>query len=247
MHFARTGQLIVMALVWAVALLVYDHHESPRPLAAYWADLRGSSTRPTVVSEGDTPRVRLSLPHLCCTGCLGEIRAALAPLAWLAPARLVGDAPVGPPIADPTAASAEPVVEHLPPPAADGSTAHELDLDVLDLPRANFVMLEQAVHDTGLVPDRIEVSGLSHFRLEVEITHLCCATCSKAVDEQLQRFLQKETQGRWFDSMTADHVHKTITIYPRMNAVVDLLEIERALARAGFSARSVRILTGPES
>jgi copper chaperone CopZ len=240
MHFATPRNLIAMALAWALFLIAYDQHANPRPLATYWAEFKGSSTRPTVVSEGDTPRVKLSMPHLCCTGCLNDIRAALKPLTWLAPARLATEPPA---IEDIESTGVDAPSNQ----AVDAPTAHEIEFDILDLTKANFVDLDRALRDTGLVPDRVEVSGMGHFRLEVELPHLCCKVCSKAVDEQLERLLRKETQGRWLDSMTMNHVKKTVLIYARLNSVVDLVELTRALEHAGFSAHSIRILTGPES
>jgi hypothetical protein len=232
MHFASPRQLIAIALVWALFLLAYDQHANPRPFATYWTEFKGSSTRPTVVSEGDTPRVRLSMPHLCCTGCLSDVRAALKPLTWLAPARLATEPPAIPEVGGT---------------ATDATTAHEIEFDILDLTKANFVTLDRALRDTGLVPDRIDVFGMGHFRLEVELPHLCCTVCSRAVDEQLERLLRKETEGRWLDSISLNHVQKTLVIYARLNAVVDLVELTRALEHAGFSAHAIRILTGPES
>jgi hypothetical protein len=228
MHFATPRQLIAMALAWALLLVSYDQHANPKPLSTYWAELKGSSTRPTVVSEGDTPRVRLSMPHLCCSGCLNDIREALKPFTWLAPARL---------------ATQPPPVEK----ASSVGAANDIDFDILDVTKADFVALDRALQDTGLVPDRMEISGMGHFRLEVELPHLCCTVCSTAVDEQLARLLRKETQGRWLDSMTTNHVKKTVVIYARLNSVVDIVELTTALGHAGFAARAIRILTGPES
>jgi hypothetical protein len=230
MHFASSRNLIAIALGWAFFLVAYDQHANPRPLATYWAEFKGSSTRPTVVLGGDTPRVRLSMPHLCCTGCLDEIRAALKPLDWLAPARLTTE----PPAIEAVEATA---VEN---------TAHEVEFDILDLRKADFVALDRALRDTGLVPDRIEVFGMGHFRLEVELPHLCCTVCSRAVDEQLERLLRKETQGRWLDSISMNHVQKIVTIYARLNSVVDVVELTKALEQAGFAAHTIRVTTDPE-
>lgn len=232
MHFATPRQLVALALAWALALVAYDQHANPRPFVTYWAEFKGSSTRPTVVSQGDTPRVRLSMPHLCCSGCLSDVRTALKPFGWLAAPRVVV----------PAAA-----IEDVGARAPGASTANAIDLDILDVTRADFVALARALEDTGLAPDKIEISGIGHFRLEVELPHLCCKVCSRAVDEQLERLLRKETQGRWLDSMTTNHVKKTVLIYARLNAVVDVLELTTALAHAGFSARAIRVLTGPES
>jgi hypothetical protein len=232
MHFATPRQLIAIALAWAVFLVAYDQHANPRSLATSWAEFKGSSTRPTVISEGDTPRVKLSMPHLCCTGCLNDVREALKAFAWLAPARVAAEPPA---------------VENVAATAAEATNANQLDLDIVDLTKADFIALERALRDTGLAADRIEISGMGHFRLEVELPHLCCTTCSRAADEQLERLLRKETQGRWLDSMTMNHVQKTVLIYARLNAVVDVAELTTALAHAGFAAHSIRILTGPES
>ena len=129
----------------------------------------------------------------------------------------------------------------------DTSVAHEIEFDILDVKKADFVALDQALRDTGLVPDRVEISGIGHFRLEVELPHLCCTLCSRAVDEQLERLLRKEVQGRWLDSMTMNHMKKTVVIYARLNAVVDIVELTTALSHAGFSAHAITIQTGPES
>ena len=239
MHFAKPRQMIMMALAWAVFLIAYDQHANPRPASTYWAEFRGSSTRPTVVSEGDTPRVKLSMPHLCCTGCLNDVRAALKAFAWLGPAVVASPPPALESVGAPATA-----------PNADTSakaTANELNLEILDVSKADFIALDRALHDAGLAPERIEISGIGHFRLEVELPHLCCTTCSRAADEQLERLLRKETQGRWLDSMTMNHVKKTVLVYARLNAVVDVVELTTALGHAGFSARAIRLLTGPES
>jgi hypothetical protein len=47
--------------------------------------------------------------------------------------------------------------------------------------------------------------------------------------------------------LTVNHVKKTVVIYARLNAVVDVVELTTALGRAGFSARSIRVVTGSES
>jgi hypothetical protein len=163
---------------------------------------------------------------------LNDLRGALLPLTWLGPARVAKE---------PRA------LETVPASPADAANANELELDIKDLAKADFVTLSRALTDTGLAPDKIEISGMGHFRLEVELPHLCCTVCSRAADEQLERLLRKETQGRWLDSMSMNHVKKTVLIYARLNSVVDVVELTTALAHAGFAAHSIRILSGPES
>jgi len=43
-----------------------------------------------------------------------------------------------------------------------------------------------------------------------------------------------------------NQVDKTLVIYARLNAVVDLVDLTRALDREGLAAHAIRILTGPE-
>lgn len=232
MHFATARQLIVIAIVWAVLLVGYDQHANPRPFAAYWAEFKGSSTRPVVTSKDDTPRLKLSMPHLCCSGCLSDLRTALEPLTWLRA---------------PTVASEPPSIENAEAAPPDIANANELDVEIVDLSRVDFVALAKALEEAGLTADKIKMSGMGHFRLEVELPHLCCTVCSRAADEQLERLLRKEEQRRWLDSLTVNHVKKTVVVYARLNAVVDVVELTTALGRAGFSARAIRVATGPES
>jgi len=232
MHFASARQLVIVALVWAVLLVGYDQHANPRPFAAYWAEFKGSSTRPVVVSQEDTPRLKLSMPHLCCSGCLSDLRTALQPLAWLGAPRVAAEPPS---------------IENAEAESPDIANANELDVEIVDLAKVDFVALARALEDAGLTADKIEIYGMGHFRLEVELPHLCCTVCSRAADEQLERLLRKEEQRRWFDSLTVNHVKKTVVIYARLNAVVDVVELTTALGRAGFSARSIRVVTGSES
>jgi hypothetical protein len=232
-HFATPRQLIAIALAWALVLVAYDEHANPRPLARYWEEFLGGSTRPTVneasgSAAGDKPRLRLSMPHLCCTDCLNEVRSALKGFSWLGPGR-----PANPP-PDPDAAT------------ADAANGDEIDFDIWDLESADFVPLAAALAGAGLVPDKIEVSGIGHYRLDVALPHLCGGASARTAGEPLERLLRKETQGRWLDSTAVNEADKTLVVYARMNAVVDIAELTTALGHAGFSASSIRILTGPE-
>jgi hypothetical protein len=232
MHFAPARLLIAIALVWAVLLVGYDQHANPRPFAAYWAEFKGSSTRPVVTSPKDVPRLKLSMPHLCCSGCLSDLRTALEPLTWLAA---------------PSVAVEPPSIDNVEEVSPDAANANELDVEIVDLSKVDFVALGRALEDAGLTADKIEIYGMGHFRLEVELPHLCCTVCSRAADEQLDRLLRKEEQRRWFDSLTVNHVKKTVVVYARMNSVVDVVELTTALGRAGFFARAIRVASGPES
>jgi hypothetical protein len=232
MHFATVRQLAAMILAWALFLIAYDQHKNPRSLEMIVSEFEGSSIRPRIVSVGDTPRVRLSFSHLCCAKGLEEVRAAVQPLAWLGPARADGDPPAS---GDGPGA------------ASEFQKPYNIDFDILELADADFVALDRALRSTSLVPDRIEVSGMGHFRLELQLPHLCCTVCSRAVDDQLKRALRRDISGQWVDSMSLDPGQKTVTIYARLNSVVDVLELTRALGQSGFAASSIHVRTSPES
>jgi hypothetical protein len=232
MHFASSRQLIAIALVWAALLVGYEQHTIPRSLRAYWVEFIGGSTRPVASAASDRPHLKLSMPHLCCSGCLDDLRAALLPLHWLGTPQVVAT----PPSIEQANASPQ-----------DTAYANQLDLDITDLASLDFLALDRALRDAGLSAEKIEVSGIGHFGLLVELPHLCCTVCSTAADAQLERLLKLVEQGRWLDSMTVNKVKKTVTVYARLNAVVDVVDLTTALARAGFYPRSIRVATGPES
>jgi len=232
MHFASARQLIAIAVAWAFLLLAYDQHKSPRPFAAYWTEFLGGSTRPVSSAASDRPHVKVSMPHMCCSGCLSDVRAAIAPLHWLGA---------------PQVAAEPPSIEHVEEASKDPTFANQLDVDITDIAGVDFVALDAALRNAGLAADKIEVSGIGHFRLEVELPHMCCSVCSKAADDHLERLLRYVEQGRWLDSVTVNKMNKTVIVYARLNAVVDIVDLTTALTRAGFSARSIRVASGSES
>jgi hypothetical protein len=121
---------------------------------------------------------------------------------------------------------------------------HEVDFDLRDVEHADLGAINQALSSRGLVPDRVEVFGMGHFRLFVELGSTF--TCG-GVSDDLERLVRKESQDRWLDSIVMDpNDDRTMLVYPRLNAVVDLMDLTRGLGRAGLSIRSIEIRTGPE-
>src|SRR5580692_2786587 len=93
MHFASPKQLVALALVWAALLVGYDHHRNPKPLHGYWMEFLGGSSRPGAGTPSDRPHLRLSMPHLCCSGCLSDVRTALEPLRGLGAPQVAAEPP----------------------------------------------------------------------------------------------------------------------------------------------------------
>ena len=128
------------------------------------------------------------------------------------------------------------------PPSA-AAPAPEVELEILDLPSADFVVVVQALQDVGLVAEKVEVFGMGHYRLEVELPS---TSAPAGASEPLER-LPKGVPGSLARQRHVDPVEKTVLVYARLNAVVDVVELTRGSGtRASRRARS-RILTGPES
>lgn len=213
MHFANARTLAVMIAAWTFFLVAYDQHVHPKPLAAYWAEIRGAKARRATDSSADRPQLRLTMPPLCCEDCLGATRSALGRLAWLGPARPVADRPA-------------------------------LDLDILDVEQAELAGVERMLVLHGLAPDAIEVFGMGHFRLSVELGG--SFACSGGVDD-FERLVRKESSDRWLDSIVSTPGDaRTMLVYPRLNAVVDLMDLTRGLGRAGLTIRTIELRTDPE-
>src|SRR5260370_38094675 len=85
----NTKQIVAMTLVWAAVLFAVDYVKQPRPLAILFGMRReafGDAVRPA------NPTITLWVNHLCCSGCLDDLRAALQPLTWADKVELENDA-----------------------------------------------------------------------------------------------------------------------------------------------------------
>jgi hypothetical protein len=122
--------------------------------------------------------------------------------------------------------------------------AREVLFDIRDAEHADLAAIDVALSSRGLVPDSVELFGLGHFRLGVELgSTFSCA----GVSEDYERFIRKESQDRWLDSIVVNPKDdRSMLVYVRLNAIVDVMDLSRGLARAGLAIRSIEIRTGPE-
>jgi hypothetical protein len=223
MRFSNVKQIAALTLAWALALFAVDYAKNPH----LWQ-------RPAGPVPGVGPRVSLWIDHLCCTGCLGDLRDALAPLPWVREAVTVrGAALVNQETADAQAASRP-------------DYGQWVDLDVADLGLLDIVALDRAVREKGLVPGRIELSGVEHFRLEVEVPHLCCGMCQRSVEEGIAFVKARAALGqfKWVDSITADKTKRQIVAHARFlepGKTVDVAELLSGLDEVGLAPRSLRV------
>jgi hypothetical protein len=120
----------------------------------------------------------------------------------------------------------------------------------MDLARVDFVALDRALREKGLVASRLEFGGVAHFRLEAQVAHMCCGACEDAARRtvSLSRAL---SAGRllWVDSVTTDRARHRVVVYARYlepGKTVDVAELLAAFEQVGFVPSSLRVLTSPE-
>ncbi len=229
MRFATVRQIVVLTVIWCAALFALDYVKNPQ--------LWRAESAPRIDAEG--ARVDLWMSHVCCTGCLSDIREALANVPGLGTPNVVGKELIPQSQAD---AAAE--VEQY---------ANMVRVPVTDLAKLDFVAIDSALRAKGFIARRMEFGGADHFRVEAELNHLCCGLCEKATYEGLA-FLKARGLGgqfKWLDSVTVDKVKKRVIAHARYlepGKTIDVGEFITGLGYAGYAPASVRILLGdPEA
>lgn len=228
MTFATTKTLVVLTLLWAIALFGIDYAKNPKA-----AEQLFSSKLMGVSAQDGKPVIRLWMNHLCCTGCLSDVTKALEKIPNLK-------------VRPKDLESQE---------SADMETADkpkdfggEIVLDVTDLKTVDFMAIDHALRDAGLVAERMELSGPRHFRLVAELKHMCCSLCATGAREGLDitRGLKSQGHFKWLDSYVVDKQKKLVTAHARYDAVVDVSELITALNHSGFAPAAVFAVVDPE-
>ncbi len=226
MNFATARQIIALVIVVTAGCYVFDYYKNPQ----LWHHVTATSAN---VHTG--ARLTLWINHLCCSECLNEARQALAALPGI------------------DAVIASGPKQLLTRAQADQSTAslpvygNSVELVVSDADKLDFVALDKALRDKGLVAGRMELSGVEHFRLAAKVEHLCCGMCDRSAHERIA-FLKARGQSgqlKWLDSVSVDRDAKTIVAHARYlqaGKTVDVTEFLGALSDIGYAPRSVQIL-----
>src|SRR5262249_4726742 len=121
-------------------------------------------------------------------------------------------------------------------------------IDVSDVERVDVAALDRAIRDAGMFATSMELGGLAHFRLEVELNHYCCEPCQRGLVEGVSLLPRHRASGHfvWLDSARVDSENKSVVLFPRYNQTVDLVELENALHRLGFEPKAIRIKYGDQ-
>lgn len=197
----------------------------PRTLAS----VISPSTPPRGTSS-DAPRISLWLNHLCCSGCLSDLRSALVGFPWVAAVTLAEDG-----LPDRSAADAGA--------ARPKAFNNRVDITLRRIDTVDFVTLESAVRRAGFAVERMEISGLHHYAVEADLPHFCCNLCSIAASEGTEMLKTLRATGRftWLDSVVVNKTKKRLTAYVRYDRNADITELGDALDHLGFAPASLRL------
>jgi copper chaperone CopZ len=226
MKFATVRQVVILSIVWCLALFTLDYFKNPH--------LWRAGAAPAASAEG--VHVDLWMSHLCCTGCLSDIREALAEVPGLGTPTVVGKGLITQAEADTAASEVD-------------QYANTVTVPVTDLAKLDFVAIDNALKAKGLIARRMEFGGVDHFRLEAGLHHLCCGLCEKATYEGMT-FLRARGLGgqfKWLDSVSVDKMKKKVVAHARYlepGKTIDVGEFITGLGYVGFAPDSVRILLG---
>lgn len=189
-----------------------------------------SASGPSSGSSSRTPRISIWLNHLCCSGCLSDLRSALAEVPWAGEVRLAdGDLPE----------RAEADTGLVTAPRFD----NRVDIEVTRFDQVDFVVLESAVRRAGFAVERMEIAGLRHYAVEADLPHLCCHLCTVAATEGAAMLKTLRTTGRftWLDSVVIHKPKKRLIAYVRFNRSADITELTDALEHLGFAPSALRL------
>jgi hypothetical protein len=226
MKFASAKQAIVLIILTCAGLYALDYYKNPQLWHHESKEMEAS---------GKGARLVLWMNHLCCTGCLSDIRQALASVAGVdlanatAPRQLL------------TQEQANTQSTSL----ADYGAA--VELPITDLDKLDLVTIDRALRDKGFVAGRIELGGAQHFRLEAGVDHLCCGMCDRAIHERVQFLKSKGLGGqfKWLDSVSVDHERKTVIAYARFlepGKTADVGEFLSGLNYLGYEPHAMRVV-----
>jgi hypothetical protein len=226
MTFASARQIIALVIIIVAFCFVFDYYKNPQ----LWHHASAVSA-----DADKSARLTVWINHLCCSDCLSDARKALAALPGIDAVNAGGPKQLR------TREQADQATTPLP------DYGNSLELAVSDADKLDFVAIDKALRDQGLVAGRMELSGIEHFRLAAKVGHLCCGMCQRSAHERIA-FLKSRAQSgqlRWLDSVSVDGKSKTIVAHARYlqaGRTVDVAEFLVALNDIGYVPSSVQIL-----
>ena len=232
MTFASTKTLVLLTIVWAIALFGIDYTKNPRPMSELLS-LKHSGGENNL---NGAPVVKLWMNHMCCTGCLADVTKALEGITSV---KVKQTALTSQEQAD---------MESTASPDKAKNYGHEVELEILDLKTVDFMAIDRALRDAGLVAEQMLVSGPRHYRLTAAVKHICCGLCTTGLKEGLEITKGLKSQGhfKWLDSFVVDKQKKLVTAHARYDATADVNELIIALNHIGFQPTAVYAVVDAE-
>ena len=222
MKFSNTGQVIALALAWTAAMVYVDYKKNPRPLR----EMYSGSKRTQADQNITTPHVSLKMNHLCCSGCLDDVKAALKDLPWVGTISIPDEASL------PDQSNTQ----------EKDTYAGYVDVTVKDIQTLDFVELNQKLRATGLTAEHIKFSGIKEYRLNAFLKHICCQVCTKALEKGLfVKGIRATGPLQWLDNAAVSKEHHSVVVAPRAGREADITELFEALDRLGFAPSTLKI------
>jgi hypothetical protein len=235
--FSNAKQIIGLLVAWALTLLVIDQIKDPRPLT----QVLGKPPMIDPATNLKNPHLTIFLNHLCCTGCLGDVREALAKLTWLGKVDIPDEQNLLP---QEKAGGTDVTPQSL------SAYGNRLEVDIKKVEDVDFVALEKALREVGFVAERIDFGGVRHYRLEAELNHVCCDLCAKGAQQGLEIAQALRTNGasiKWLDSVQVSKEKKKIVAHARFDAVVDVVDFMSVLGHIGYAPSSLTVQADSEN
>ncbi len=222
---ASTPQILAMSIAWLGACMGIDFTFNRH----LWT---GTAEMPPTTS------LALRINHLCCTGCLDDVKKALQTLPWLK------DAPMN--VREGSLKTQEEA--EVAGPAAD--YGGWLDIDVKDANQIDFVAIDRALREEGMVASQMQFGGYRHFRFEAQVRHMCCGMCKDACERMPELAGTRKAGGlKWLDSVTAERATGKVTIHARYQEPgqrIDAAELMSAMDQIGLPPFSLRVVVSAE-
>ncbi|MGE0454876.1 MAG: hypothetical protein AB7O37_09780 [Vicinamibacteria bacterium] len=225
-RLATNPQILVLAVAWLAVCMGIDYSFNRH----LWAG--------TVEAPPASVPLSLRINHLCCTGCLDDVKQAFQALPWLK------DAPMR--VREGNLRSQEQADVAGP----AGDYGGWLDISLADPAQIDFVAIDQALRAQGLVASQMQFGGLRHFRLEGRVRHMCCGMCKDAC-ERIPELARARQLGRlrWLDSVTAERASGKVVVHVRYQEPderVDVAELLGAMDEVGLPPFSLKVVAGAE-
>ncbi len=219
----RTQQVVLMLLLWAAVLIGVDLKYNKHPERTV-----------SGVSVGH-PRITITLGHLCCSGCYEIVYKAIKQYSWLTKPTYLDKKSL------PTHEEATRMVvpARLNPATYSGQVG--ADLDPTQVRLVDLMLLPKAIENEGLAPAEFKLTGIPHFVLHVTLPHLCCPTCTEAVN------IMCDTSGKSAiatELAKLNAVHTVVgldSVSLEFRDEADIAELKRVLFRVGYVPREIHI------